>query len=546
MQRFLLTNGLGGYASLTRDFIPDRREAGVFVAALQTPELRINMVSGMQETLDSGEHFILQHFSVDPAPCWIYKAGDALVQRQLALGYGENTAALSYRIENTGRDPVIFTATPVFKLSPTDETIQTEKQITADACHVSDGAYTLYIKAAADTCIYPARWHTGQRPETGLGFTCLDYCVTVNPGQVQTLELTFGLQQELPAAETVIRNAIERKKKLLAACPFHDPMARHLYMAADAYIVDRQSAGGKTILAGYPLPANQGSDAILALTGCALSTGRYSEAKSILKTFLAYHFFPKDGAESPYHRADAALLLFDGLWQYYLRTQDEPFVREAYPVLEQIIKAYRAGAVSGIGMDADGLLFAGEEKPVALNAYWYNALQISDRFAALMGCDGADHAALAEKVKKSFLEKFPMEEKGYLKNTLSGADADAQLQWNQLLAVSLSFTMPDSRWEKNVVEAVEKQLLTKRGLRDLSGGALVFPMAVWCRAFLKTGGQAEALLDRLCEVEDMLTEGCLGQLPEIYDGHQPHGGCYALAQSVGEMLRVYEELEKTV
>ena len=78
------------------------------------------------------------------------------------------------------------------------------------------------------------------------------------------------------------------------------------------------------------------------------------------------------------------------------------------------------------------------------------------------------------------------------------------------------------------------------------GTTWVFPMGAWCRAFLKTGGSADALLERLDDMEDMLTEGCLGQLPEIYDGDHPYEGkgCYAQAWSVGEMLRVYEELEK--
>ena len=43
-----------------------------------------------------------------------------------------------------------------------------------------------------------------------------------------------------------------------------------------------------------------------------------------------------------------------------------------------------------------------------------------------------------------------------------------------------------------------------------------------------------------------LREGCIGQLPEIYDGAVPvmSKGCFAQAWSVGEILRVYEALEK--
>ena len=43
-----------------------------------------------------------------------------------------------------------------------------------------------------------------------------------------------------------------------------------------------------------------------------------------------------------------------------------------------------------------------------------------------------------------------------------------------------------------------------------------------------------------------LREGCIGQLPEIYDGLEPVSskGCFAQAWSVGELLRVYEALER--
>lgn len=609
MQRFLLTNGLGGYASLTRAFAVDRCDAGVFVAALRAPDLRINMVHGMKESLSSGENTCLQHFSVDPVPCWIYKAGDVLLQRQIVLGYGENTCALLYRIENTGKEAVTFTATPVLKLAPKEDPVETEKPVTAAGGCITDGIYTLYINADVPARTYPARWHTEYYPEdekdgraaSGLAFTCADYEVTVQPGQTAQLNLVFGCKPALPEAERILQAAYERKKQLLAACPFRDPVARHLYMAADSYIVERESTGGKTIIAGYPLFSDWGRDTMIALPGCALATGRYSDAKSILKTFLAYeqdglvpNLFPEGGVEPRYNTVDAALLLIDCLWQYYNRTHDRGFMEEAFPVMERIVAAYRAGTKHGIGMDEDGLIFAGQGldqvtwmdvcvdgvlptprhgKPVEINAYWYNALMVMDRFAALLKKDPADYKALAEKVKTSFREKFWMEEAGYLKDVLSGTDADTQLRCNQIWAVSMSFAMLDARQEQAVVAAVERHLLTERGLRTLSpedpqyhghyggkqfdrdmayhqGTTWVFPMGAWCRAFLKVNGNtpqaANALLDRLSAMEDMLVEGCIGQLPEIYDGNDPYEGkgCYAQAWSVGEIFRVYEEIEK--
>ncbi len=48
-------------------------------------------------------------------------------------------------------------------------------------------------------------------------------------------------------------------------------------------------------------------------------------------------------------------------------------------------------------------------------------------------------------------------------------------------------------------------------------------------------------------MEAALREGCVGFLPEVYDGldPDPSKGCFAQAWSVGELLRVYKALENT-
>ena len=123
------------------------------------------------------------------------------------------------------------------------------------------------------------------------------------------------------------------------------------------------------------------------------------------------------------------------------------------------------------------------------------------------------------------------------------------------------------------MKTVEKHLYTPRGLRTLSpedpgfrgfyggsqaerdrsyhqGTVWVYPLGAYYRAVLKTRGMTEAAVKsvkaRLQTREGMLTEGCVGQLPEIYDGCNPGEGkgCFAQAWSVGEMLRVYETIAR--
>ena len=128
-----------------------------------------------------------------------------------------------------------------------------------------------------------------------------------------------------------------------------------------------------------------------------------------------------------YNTVDAALLLIDCVWQYYKRTGDGAFVREAWPTMEHIIACYRKGTHHSITMDTDGLNSAGggydqvtwmdvcvygilptprHGKPVEINAYWYNALRIMDALAIELDTNRADYRSLSELVKNSFREQF--------------------------------------------------------------------------------------------------------------------------------------------
>ena len=175
-------------------------------------------------------------------------------------------------------------------------------------------------------------------------------------------------------------------------------------------------------------------------------------------------------------------------------------------------------------------------------------------------------------MKASFTEAFWMGEKHCLKDVISGTDADTQIRCNQIWAVSMPFTMLDGEKERAVVDTVFEKLYTPYGLRTLEqeddqfcpeyGGEVLkrdlayhqgtvwaYPLGAYYLAYLKVNGDsAEAKAETAAQLEVLesaLREGCIGQLPEIYDGENPVSskGCFAQAWSVGELLRVYERLE---
>ena len=624
---FLLTNGLGGYASMTGVFSAPRCDQGILVAAVKAPNVRINMVHRMREKLYCGEesYFLssqafaddtpyedgyrwLTKYAMDYTPVWNYDMDGVTVDRHLCMDHGKNTAAVLYHIENNGYQPCILVLRPYFKMAPKEDAVRQRKRLLYAGGVVTADEYRVKILTDGDLfetepdtqwLAYAEDAKDG-RPARGMTFGCCEIVKTVEAGETADLEVVFTTEKTAPSGWELLEAANERLEKIEKNSVFRDPVARQLELSADAYIARRDSVGGKTILAGYPLFSDWGRDTMISLPGCCLATRRYEEAKSILRTFLAYekdglvpNLFPEGDQAPMYNTVDAALILIDSVWQYVRRTNDWAFAWEAWDPMERIIRCYRKGTRHGIGMDEDGLIFAGQGldqvtwmdvcvqgilptprhgKPVEINAYWYNALIIMDKIAEKLEYDRKDYAELAEQVKASFIEKFYMPEKGYLKDVISGTDADEQIRCNQIWALSMTHTMLNHEQELQVLSTVREHLYTPYGLRTLSpedpqyqpyyggeqlkrdmayhqGTTWVFPMGAYYRACLKVHGNTpetvEAVKVGLANIKTMMRQGCAGQLPEIYDGENPSEGkgCFAQAWSVGEILRVYEAIE---
>ena len=624
---FLLTNGLGGYASVTGIYSVPRCDQGVLVAAEKAPNVRVNMVHRISEKLYCGEnqYFLSSQsfaddtdyedgyrwqkkFAFDYTPFWQYEVDEVLVERHLCMAYGENTSAVLYHIENNGYKPCTLVLRPYFKFAPREEAVRQRKRLLYAGGVVVEGERRVKILTDGDLfetepdmqwLDYPEDAKDG-RPAKGMAFGCCEITKTVEAGETVDFEVVFTTEKTAISGWKMLEQANERLEKMEKASKFRDPVARQLELDADAFIARRDSTGGKTILAGYPLFSDWGRDTMIALSGCCLSTGRFEDAKSILRTFLAYekdglvpNLFPEGDQAPMYNTVDAVLILIDCVWRYVQATQDWAFAWEAWDPMSRIIAHYRKGTRHNIGMDTDGLIHAGKGldqvtwmdvcvqgilptprhgKPVEINAYWYNALMIMDQIAEKLGHDQKDYAELAEQVKASFCEKFYIPEKGYLRDVLSDTDADEQIRCNQIWALRTSFTMLTPDQEKKVLETVRTHLYTPYGLRTLSpedpqyhpyyggeqlerdmayhqGTVWVFPMGAYYRAYLKVKGNTAEAVETvkvgLANIKAMMRQGCAGQLPEIYDGDNPYEGkgCFAQAWSVGEILRVYETIE---
>ncbi len=419
-----------------------------------------------------------------------------------------------------------------------------------------------------------------------------------------TLEIVYSMSKIRQSPDEIFEQAAAYRRQLADHSGLKQETARMLVKSADQFIARRSSTGGKTILAGFPFFEDWGRDTMIALAGCCISSGQADTAKSILRSFAAYckdglmpNLFPEGHNEPQYNTADAALLYIYAVYLYVQKTEDTAFAEEIWPVMENIVYWYKKGTAHGIRMDDDALLLVGEGfdqvtwmdvrigdilptprhgKPVEINVYWYNALCIMDEFASRLNRNDGSYMQTARTAKSSFQKKFWNGQKGCLFDVLSQNDtdrrADAQIRCNQIWAVSMPFSLLTKEQEKQVVDTVFEKLYTPYGLRTLEmadeqfhgvyrgeqkerdlayhqGTVWVFPLGAYYLAYLKTrnySGEALAKVKSQLEVlESAMREGCIGQLPEIYDGENPSfsRGCFAQAWSVGEILRVYEQLE---
>lgn len=249
-------------------------------------------------------------------------------------------------------------------------------------------------------------------------------------------------------------------------------------------------------------------DALIALPGLTLTTGRYDEASRILRSFLRYFKhgmlpdrLPLTGRplkEQDYASVDTTLWYFYALDCYLRATQDYELLNELYHHLVESIDWYVQGTSNGVRVDSDGLVRAQqpgkaltwmnaavdgiavtprEGKPVEVNALWYYALCLMREWAERQYAFGRTlhspsyYEKLSTRCKESFQQRFWYAEGGYLYDVIDGPNSDdTALRPNQLLALSLRHPVLDKeRWQR-VFERVTQHLMTPYGLRTLAPG----------------------------------------------------------------------------
>lgn len=625
---FLLTNGLGGFSSLTIIGSNARNDHSLLMACLNAPNNRYNLISNVGEVVKLNNHtydltsqeylnsnlnrtgfFYESKFTFENIPTWTYDVNGLEINKSIVMKYDENTVAVKYEVNNFTNKIGKFIVTPYLEFIKKGELLNKNQVFKTDKDKIESNSILLNYKTNGTVLFYDTEYlenilyshdERDGRDKIGCNAYNHDIVFKINPNSYDEFYIIYSMNEINETVDEIIENRIKHNNYIVEKSELINEVGRTLVKAAYDFVVDRESTGGKSIIAGYPFFGDWGRDTMISLGGCTLAVNNFECAKSIFRTFIQYcrrgimpNMFPEGENIAMYNTVDASLLFINSVYEYYLLTEDIEFINEAYITMEDIIYWYKNGTDYDIKMDSDGLISAGSNldqvtwmdvrindilptprhgKPVEINAYWYNALNIMAILGEKLGKDISEYKSLIPKVKESFNNKFWNDEKSCLRDVISNSKCDNQIRCNQIWAISGYFSLLNPEREQKVVETVFEKLYTPYGLRTLScddpefrglyvgnqfkrdlayhqGTVWVYPLGAYYLAYLKVNNYSKESINtvrRQLEVmESALREGCIGQLPEIYDGENPSisKGCFAQAWSVAEILKVYKILE---
>lgn len=415
-REWLVTNGLGGYASGTVAGTATRRYHGLLMAALQPPGVRTLLVAGVDESARYLEityslatnrwrsgfvspkgYLHIESFHLEGTkPVWHMALADALLEKRIWMKQDENTTYVEYTLVR-GRTPIEletkllvtyrdFHATTQAK----DWQMQIEPVEKGLAVHAFDGARPFYLKSETGTFETKNEWYRDfflpEEQARGLDdhedrLLAGLHCCTLVPGESVTLVFSTEPNTSLDGEQARTERSSHEWKLFKAWQARHAATSRvavedepgwlwQLVLAADQFIVRRelpQDAEGLSIIAGYPWFSDWGRDTMISLPGLTLPLGRPEIARKILRSMARYvdngmlpNNFPDSGGKPEYNTVDAALWFFEAVRQYYFATQDLTFVNEMFPILAGVVDAHVQGSRYNIHVDpADALVFAG-------------------------------------------------------------------------------------------------------------------------------------------------------------------------------------------
>jgi predicted glycogen debranching enzyme len=424
-REWLVTNGLGGYASGTVSGAVTRKYHGLLVAALPAPLGRVVMWNHVSEFLRfegddvislgaeeraggqldlKGAEYLREFRLEDGMPVWIYHVRDFVIEKRVSMPHLQNTVHVSYQIRGAGKPPRLELR-PAFHFrhheDPVDAPTAEPYRLTAtgERYEIVSGRRkfgTLRMRLCGQTTAFTlaatkihqvmyrteqARGYAHEGQLWSPGFFQVELGAEGTATLIGSTE-SWDIIDVLSPVE-VLAAERERRARLLedADAGAGEGVAAELVFASDQFVITpagraeeaaRAHASGdevRTVIAGYHWFTDWGRDTMISLEGLTLATGRCLEAGYILRTFARYvrdglipNMFPDRQKEGLYNTADATLWFFHALGRYLAKTKDRITLGLLLPTLIDIAEHHLRGTKFNIHVDPrDGLLAQGAE-----------------------------------------------------------------------------------------------------------------------------------------------------------------------------------------
>ncbi|MBO7186041.1 MAG: glycogen debranching enzyme family protein [Alistipes sp.] len=618
----LATDRRGGYMSTTIVGCNTRKYHGLMVAPIDQSDRTYVLLSSLDETVVQHEqsfnlalhryegtyeprgHKYITDFEYTPTPTITYRVGGVILKKELLWIHNRTQLMIRYTLVDAHSETTL-------RLRPLlafrDKHALSKANMEADGraypiphgvkCRLYDGFPWLYMQLNKEDAEFIAApdWYYNfeYRKELARGYEGHEDLLTtgyfefkIQKGESVIFSAATDAMATPETITTIFEGAHARRTHKIdfLSCLQH---------SARQFVI-RRPDNRTEVIAGYPWFGQFTRDTFIALPGITLAQGNKEACMDALDTLV------RDMRDGDFAGNGSALVAADApLWFFFTLQQLEAHISQKElwakygEAMKSILEAYRRGFSEEVKMHDNGLIWASAERPltwmgtivdgqpltprrgyaVEIQALWYNAVEYTLAVAKKQGDKAfvAEWKELPKRIKESFVEKFWLEEEGYLADYVNYDEVNKFIRSNMAVAVGLNYKMLDEEKIVRTLLTMHDHLHTPRGIRTLSprniyyksnynedqrsqdlasrnGSAWVWPLMFIIQACFDINGErfvneARAILDAF---DDELQTKCVGSISERFEGDPPHNprGSVSHATSVGGLLFINQLIEK--
>ena len=419
-KEWLVTNGIGGFASSTIIGTNTRKYHGLLVVPIIPPARRRLILSKIDESIiidkrkyelftNVGKNYISQgykyqiSFEKSMLPVFQYKVEDVEITKIICMEHFKNTVGVYYKIKN-GKKSSKLILTPVMNFRNAhginkNHIFKVEQKVKGQKLELKiDDGNPIYIKINDGKYIEHHNdtfFNMFYIEEEKRGFEAEEnhtvpgrYEIELEPGEEKEVSFICSTEEnieEIDSRALIVKEKARLNKIIIESKLINtekldktkeekerDELIKEFLIATDNFIIKRPLFNTYSAIAGYPWFLDWMRDTLISYEGLFLKTKRFDNAKKVLqhcirdiKYGLIPNTYSEDDYRPLYNSVDASLLFFEQVKKYLEYTENYEFImQEIYPKMENIIENYSKGIDldnNNIYMDYDGLISSGTE-----------------------------------------------------------------------------------------------------------------------------------------------------------------------------------------